>query len=327
MKKNYLVTVGITTYNSDINYLSKALNSIINQTYRNIEIIIFDDCSSNSIDIENLIIKKKDSRVTFLQSEKNKGVSNSLNEIIKKANGDFFCWCPDDDYMSLSRVQRQISSIEKNPDSISYSNHYQVIEMFNLKRKIRHNFYLKFFDTYFYSIIFDRINGGTLLIPLKIIKKYKFNSKLKHIQDYDVWHQIFRNNKSIYINEYLFFSRKHSKQSSNLKVIEAEKEISNYYLDYIKKNLFNLVHHYGKKGFFIIYACFVFRKIKAHQFMSEKLTISKYINPFYKSNIRFNTLLKISKLIGLVLQFFKACKNIILYKIIYRKLFSNLRGK
>ena len=147
MKKNYLVTVGITTYNSDINYLSKALNSIIKQTYRNIEIIIFDDCSSNSIDIENLIIKIKDSRITFLQSEKNKGVSNSLNEIIKKANGDFFCWCPDDDYMSLSRVQRQITSIEKNPDSISYSNHYQVIEMFNLKRKFRHNFYLKFFDS------------------------------------------------------------------------------------------------------------------------------------------------------------------------------------
>ena len=195
MKKNYLVTVGITTYNSNINYLSEAIDSIINQSYRNLEIIIYDDCSSNSKDIENLIIRKKDDRIFFLKSEKNMGVSNSLNEIIKKANGDFFCWCPDDDYMSLSRIQRQIRSVEKNPDFISYSNHYQLVEMFNLKRKINHNLYLKFFDLYLYSVIFDRINGGTLLIPSNIIKKYKFNSKLKHIQDYDVWHQMFRDNK------------------------------------------------------------------------------------------------------------------------------------
>lgn len=327
MIKNYLVTVGITTYNSNINYLSETLNSIINQSYKNIEIIIYDDCSSNSTDIEKLINSKKDDRISFFKSDINKGVSNSLNEIIKKTNGDFFCWCPDDDYMSLSRIECQLRSIEKNPDFISYCNHYQIIEIFKLKRKIKHNFYLKFFDLYFYSIIFDRINGGTLLIPLKIIKKYNFNSKLKHIQDYDVWHQIFHNNKSVHTKEYLFFSRKHSKQISNLKINEAKNEISDYYVNFIKKNLFSLIHYYGKKGFFIIYACFVFRKIEAHKFMSSELTIKRYIKPFYNFNLGFYFLLKISKLIGLILQFFQTCKNIILYKIFYNKIFSILRTK
>ena len=327
MKKNYLVTVGITTYNSNINYLSEAIDSIINQSYRNLEIIIYDDCSSNSKDIENLIIRKKDDRIFFLKSEKNMGVSNSLNEIIKKANGDFFCWCPDDDYMSLSRIQRQIRSVEKNPDFISYSNHYQLVEMFNLKRKINHNLYLKFFDLYLYSVIFDRINGGTLLIPSNIIKKYKFNSKLKHIQDYDVWHQMFRDNKSIYINEYLFFSRKHVKQASNLNSNEAENEISDYYINFIKKNLFNLIHYYGKNGFFIMYTCFVFRKIIVHKFISNKSTVNRYINPFYNSNKIFYALLSIAKLVGLFLQFFKSCKNIILYKFIYNKIFPIFRNK
>ena len=60
MIEKYLVTIGITTYNSNLSYLSKAIDSAIQQTYRNIEIIIFDDGSRNVGEIENLIKNKKD---------------------------------------------------------------------------------------------------------------------------------------------------------------------------------------------------------------------------------------------------------------------------
>lgn len=327
MKENYLVTIGVTTFNSNLNFLSQTIDSIINQTYKNLEIIVYDDCSENYFEIETLIRNKKDKRITIFKNEKNLGVSNSLNQIVKKTKGDFFCWCPDDDFMSLSRVQKQIKSVEKNPEFISYCNHYQIIELFKLNRKIKHKHYLKFFDTYFYSIIFDRINGGTLLIPSKIIKNYEFDINLKHIQDYDIWHKLFKDHKTIFLNEFLFYSRKHNQQASNLKSDESIKEISKYYNKFIKNNLFNLNYFYGKKGFFLIYMCFVFRGISAYKFMSDYLTLKNYINPFFKINYFFKFNLKISKFAGLTLQYFQIVKNFLLYNILYKSLFSLIKNK
>ena len=71
MNKNDLVTIGITTFNSDLGYLSKSIESAINQTYLNIEIIVSDDGSSNIDEIEDLIYKFADSRIVFIKNKKN----------------------------------------------------------------------------------------------------------------------------------------------------------------------------------------------------------------------------------------------------------------
>ena len=197
MIEQYLVTVGITTYNSNLVYLSKAIDSATNQTYRNIEIIISDDGSNNIDEIENLIKNKKDKRITLLKNKQNSGVSNSLNNIINFSKGDYFSWCPDDDYMHLSKIELQVRSLESEPQSISICNHFQVLDFFNTKRMIKHAFYLKFVDIFLYLVTFDRINGGSLLIPTSMLKDKKFNLSLKHVQDYDMWIKLFYRTKYV----------------------------------------------------------------------------------------------------------------------------------
>jgi glycosyltransferase involved in cell wall biosynthesis len=150
--EQHLVTIAITTYNSNINFLSEALDSAINQTYKNIEIIVADDCSNNISQIEDLIHKKKDKRIFLLKSFENLGVSHSLNKIVAVSKGVYFNWCPDDDYLDPLKVEIQIKSLEKKPEAISVSDHFQFIDYYKFKRKISHKIYLKFFNIFEYII-------------------------------------------------------------------------------------------------------------------------------------------------------------------------------
>ena len=319
MIEKYLVTIGITTYNSNLSYLSKAIDSAIQQTYRNIEIIIFDDGSRNVGEIENLIKNKKDKRITFLKTEINSGVSNSLNNIISFSKGDYFSWCPDDDYMHLSKIELQVRSLESEPQSISICNHFQVLAIFNTKRMIKHAFYLKFVDIFLYLVTFDRINGGSLLIPTSMLKDKKFNLSLKHVQDYDMWIKLFYKSKHVYLNKALFYSRQHSKQASNSDKKKALEEISKFYLDFFKNNMHNLIYYFGKRTYLLIIMSFKFRNINTIvDYFTNKKNCQKYfLNFFNKKKILFS-LIYLFKFLGNILFFVREIKNFILYKILLR---------
>ena len=325
MIEQYLVTVGITTYNSNLVYLSNAIDSATNQTYRNIEIIISDDGSNNIDEIENLIKNKKDKRITLLKNKQNSGVSNSLNNIINFSKGDYFSWCPDDDYMHLSKIELQVRSLESEPQSISICNHFQVLDIFNIKRIIKHAFCLKFVNIFLYLVTLDRINGGSLLIPASMLKDKKFNLSLKHVQDYDMWIKLFYRTKYVYLNRALFYSRQHSKQASKNDNKSAQEEISEFYLDFFKNNMHNLIYYFGKKTYLLIIMSFEFRDIKkVVNYFMEKNKYQKYILNFYNKKNFFLILIFLFKISGRILFVMREIKNFFLYKFFFKLLKLNI---
>ena len=325
MIEQYLVTVGITTYNSNLVYLSNAIDSATNQTYRNIEIIISDDGSNNIDEIENLIKNKKDKRITLLKNKQNSGVSNSLNNIINFSKGDYFSWCPDDDYMHLSKIELQVRSLESEPQSISICNHFQVLDIFNIKRIIKHAFCLKFVNIFLYLVTLDRINGGSLLIPASMLKDKKFNLSLKHVQDYDMWIKLFYRTKYVYLNRALFYSRQHSKQASKNDNKSAQEEISEFYLDFFKNNMHNLIYYFGKKTYLLIIMSFEFRDIKkVVNYFMEKNKYQKYILNFYNKKNFFLILIYLFKISGRILFVMREIKNFFLYKFFFKLLKLNI---
>ena len=316
-----LVTIGITTYNSNISYLSTALDSAINQEYQNIEIIISDDASQNIDEIENLIRVKNDKRIIFLKSLKNKGVSDSLNNIVSYAKGHYFTWCPDDDYMHVSKVKLQVESLKSNPNAISVCDHCQILDFLKIKRNIKHKFYLNFLNSRLYLILLDRINGASLMIPTNALKNKKFDISLKHIQDYDMWIRLFDDLEHVFISKTLFYSRQHTQQSSNKNDIEAKREISKFYLEYFKLNMHNLIYYDGVKIYLYIIIFFQFRDIKSVvSYCMDKDNYKRYVvNLFYKSNIIYyiGGALRIT---GILLVFIRDIKNFLMYKFIFKLL-------
>jgi len=82
---------------NDKAFLVQALDSLLNQSYSNFELIISDDCSSDGSEEICREYAKKDPRIKFIRQEKNIGISRNMIFLLKQAKGDFFMWAANDD--------------------------------------------------------------------------------------------------------------------------------------------------------------------------------------------------------------------------------------
>ena len=99
------VTVGITTYNRS-HLLRSAIESVLIQTYRNLEIYIVDDHSTD--DTRATVKSYADSRIVYLLNEINSGVSSCRNRVLAKAQGKYIAFLDDDDTWSVDKLERQL---------------------------------------------------------------------------------------------------------------------------------------------------------------------------------------------------------------------------
>jgi len=105
------VSIIIPTYNQS-QYLEEAMESVLNQTYQNIEIIIVDD---GSTDNTSEVVKSFDNKIIYIP-QKNKGASSARNAGIKKAQGQYVAFLDSDDMWIKNKLEKQIKFIQNNPE-------------------------------------------------------------------------------------------------------------------------------------------------------------------------------------------------------------------
>lgn len=116
--KNPLVSVIIPTYNRK-KYVVKAIDSVLNQTYKNIEIIVIDDGSTNGTDKIISELSKKNSKIVFLRNETNLGFVKTLNKAISGARGKYIARIDDDDlWRDKDKLTKQVEFLENNREYI-----------------------------------------------------------------------------------------------------------------------------------------------------------------------------------------------------------------
>ncbi|MFA5792117.1 MAG: glycosyltransferase [Candidatus Paceibacterota bacterium] len=110
-----LVSVIMTTYNAE-RFIDEAIQSILNQTLKNYELIIIDDCSKDNT--WNIIegYSKKDNRIRALRHEHNLGSCETLNEGKKMSRGDYIAVMDNDDWSYPDRIEKQASFLDVHPD-------------------------------------------------------------------------------------------------------------------------------------------------------------------------------------------------------------------
>lgn len=114
-----MVSIVIPLYNSE-KFIDATLESCLNQTYKNIEIIVVDDCSSDK-SVE--IVKKKmagEKRIQLLMNEKNSGFIKSMNRGIKASKGEYIIGLGNDDILEPTHVEIMRSYFEKDDISFAY---------------------------------------------------------------------------------------------------------------------------------------------------------------------------------------------------------------
>ena len=109
-----LVSIGLPSYNRPEG-LKRALEQAQRQTYQNLEIIISDNCSDDSMNIKGIVEQymEKDSRVKFFRQQKNEGAFFNFKFLLQQATGEYFMWMADDDERDEKCVETLLQMIKK----------------------------------------------------------------------------------------------------------------------------------------------------------------------------------------------------------------------
>ncbi len=183
-KNNPLVTVYMPTHNrSDL--LPRAIESVLNQTYKNLELIVVDDGSKdNTIEILEKY-SKKDTRVRFFRHEKAKGACAARNLAIENAKGQYITGLDDDDLFEEDRLSYFMENLNDRFSFITtpliqyYSEDNKKI--FRSKKSIVTK----------KEILYENVVGNQVFTKTEILKKLGgFDIEFKAWQDYEMWTRI-----------------------------------------------------------------------------------------------------------------------------------------
>jgi len=111
------VTIGLPVYNGE-KYLAIALNSLLNQTFRDFEIIISDNASTDNTPIISKKFCQKDNRVKYIKHEKNLGSTKNFMYILNKAETQYFMWAASDDYLDPQFLEKNLKVLDTNENII-----------------------------------------------------------------------------------------------------------------------------------------------------------------------------------------------------------------
>jgi len=130
---NPLVSILLATYNSE-DFIREALDSILSQTYRNLEIVLCDDASSDGTVSILKEYQKRDKRIKIIENKKNLGISLNMNNGIKACNGKYIAILDGDDWAYPYRVEEQVNLMEENPKVVLCSGYMDICdEKLNVK--------------------------------------------------------------------------------------------------------------------------------------------------------------------------------------------------
>jgi glycosyltransferase involved in cell wall biosynthesis len=178
-----LVTVIIPFYNEE-KYIEKSVSCIINQTYKNLEILLIDDGSSdNSLE---KVKKINDNRIKIISLEKNIGRAAARNIGIEEAKGEFVTLMDADDECDKYRIEKQLETIIKNGENTVCGTWIKIIvnkKEILKKLPINHNEIIKGFNRQFNRVT---IVAGTIMASSRIFKEFKYRTKFKYFTDWDL---------------------------------------------------------------------------------------------------------------------------------------------
>jgi len=238
-KKFPLVSIIINCLNGE-KYLANAIKSVLDQTYKNWEIIFFDN---NSVDKSVAIVKKfSDKRIKIFKSKKTYTLYKARNLAIQKAKGEFISFLDVDDCWLNNKIKTQIDYFKKNKKiEVVFSNLFIFKEKSSKKEIYIKNFFFNNFNAQ------SLINNFQMPILTTMIKKdvfryIRFNNKYTIIGDFDFSVRLSLIKKIYYIPEPLAIYRYHDSNLTNKRIDLNIRELKYWLKNISKKRSFHNIN-------------------------------------------------------------------------------------
>lgn len=184
--KNPEISVIMSTYNENIKHLTEAIESVLNQTFRDFEFLIVLDNPENSLIKECVkIYAVKDTRIVVIENEKNLGLTKSLNKAIVVANGFYMSRMDADDVMMKCCLEKELKIIKKDKLDLVAVSKKNIDQKGNEIGVFTNSFSP---EQMRYLLPYDNsINHPTVLVRLDVIKREGGYREIKSCEDYDLW--------------------------------------------------------------------------------------------------------------------------------------------
>ena len=270
------VSIVLPTYNG-AKYIWQSIDSCLNQTYKNIELIIVDDGSTDKT--PEIIKSYQDERIKYIRHEKNKSLPNALNTGFANTRGEYLTWTSDDNYYAEEAIGKMLSLLNDKKCEFVYCDYYvfKDNDLSNLNS-------VKLPDT----LALEKHNdvGACFLYSRKVkevIGNYDTDAFLG--EDYDYWIRVFKKFPMRHLNEPLYFFRTHTKSLSvsrfyEVRVADILVRMKNEILD-VNQAADSLISVIARKypGYFRV------NKVLAKILFSRK--ISRVLRDFKLGNLSF----------------------------------------
>lgn len=206
--ENNLVSIITPMYNSE-KYIKQCIESVINQTYKNIEMIIIDDGSTDKSRQIVLEYANKYDLIKYIKQERNMGIAEARNNGIRSSKGRFIAFLDSDDLYKKDKIEKQINFMLKNNYAFTYTS-YDLID----ENSLSLNKIIKAKDNYDYETLLKGNNIGCLTV---ILDKEKINCEIEfsknHHEDYILWLKLLKNNIKAYGMEEILSSYRKTNSS------------------------------------------------------------------------------------------------------------------
>lgn len=237
-----LISVIIPTYKRPFDVLSRAVQSVLMQTYKNFEIIIVDDSPDDFGDrkeLRKLVESIHDDRIRYHQHENNKGANAARNTGIRLSRGEYIAFLDDDDEFLPKKLELLLNKIKETNSLLVYSGSNQIvlkngIEISRrlIQYKIRGYVYDELMKINFIG------SNSFVMIDRKVVEICgKYNEEMKSAQDYEYWLRIAKEGKVDYVDEPLvnYYIHEGDRISTNIDLkidgFEELLKLNSHYLD------------------------------------------------------------------------------------------------
>ena len=228
MELNPNLSVLLPVYNAE-KYVFKSIESVLNQSFSNFELIIINDCSTDNSEIE--ILKFEDKRILYFKNSQNLKLIETLNFGLSIAQGKYIARIDADDICFPQRFEKQVAFLENNVD---YGLVGSFAETFGEKNEV-----LKYseedIDIRYGLLTHNPFVHSTIMLRSSILSDFRlqYDKDQLHVEDYDLWIRMLKHCKGKILPEVLVEYRLHSEQVSKLFSNLQLKNVKNIQINYL----------------------------------------------------------------------------------------------
>lgn len=244
-----LVSVLMSVYKERSRFLIEAIESVLNQTYKDFEFVIVGDTPESDRERVFRIIEEyaiKDKRILFVPNKENIGLTKSLNVGLNYCSGKYIARMDADDVCVLTRLEKQVAFMEKHPDILASSawtqwidEHGKKIDFISRPKKSK-------------QLRLEILRNSVMAHPVSIFhriidgQRVKYDENMRYAQDYSLWVWILQHGRMSNIQEVLLYYRRSNDQISIANIVQQQECAI-----MAQRKVFHELHHLPVKESFL----------------------------------------------------------------------------